>query len=106
MTVVDAPYIHQVNVRYCKCARSDHSNNLQQLLRNYWWPVSVTTPGTCVTFPTLEMFRLLNVIGNLNVHDFVKSLERATDTTASTGLDWLPVSSSLCVPYTRWLMRG
>jgi hypothetical protein len=38
------------------------------------------------------MFRLLNVVGNLNVHDFIKSLERGTNSTASTGLDWLPVS--------------
>ncbi|KAJ7264739.1 hypothetical protein C8J57DRAFT_1450655 [Mycena rebaudengoi] len=90
MTVVDAPYIHQISFRYCKCGRSDYTTNLQQLLRNSWWPATVTSPATCVTFATLEMYRLLNVIGNLNVHDFVKSLERGTDTIASTGLDWLP----------------
>ncbi|KAJ7280544.1 hypothetical protein C8J57DRAFT_1563340 [Mycena rebaudengoi] len=90
MTVVDSPYIHRISFRYCKCSRSDYADNLQQLLRNSWWPATVTSPATCVTFATLEMYRLLNVVGNLNVHDFVKSLERATDSTASTGLDWLP----------------
>ncbi|KAJ7254763.1 hypothetical protein C8J57DRAFT_1656827, partial [Mycena rebaudengoi] len=81
MTVVDSPYIHRISFRYCKCSRSDYADNLQQLLRNSWWPATVTSPATCVTFATLEMYRLLNVVGNLNVHDFVKSLERATDST-------------------------
>ncbi|KAJ7273867.1 hypothetical protein C8J57DRAFT_1434741 [Mycena rebaudengoi] len=76
MTVVDAPYIHRISFRYCKCSRSDYADNLQQLLRNSWWPATVTLPATCITFATLEMYRLLNVVGNLNVHDFVKSLDK------------------------------
>ncbi|KAJ7234341.1 hypothetical protein C8J57DRAFT_1531743 [Mycena rebaudengoi] len=90
MTVLDVPYVHQINFRYCKCARSDTADNLQQLLRNSWWPASVTSPATCAMFATLELYRLLNVIGNLNVHDFIKTLERSTNATASTGMDWLP----------------
>jgi hypothetical protein len=91
MTVLHAPYVHRIHFRYCKCSRSDYADNIQQLLRNSWWPASVTSPATCATFETLEMFRLLNVIGNMNAHDFIKTLERATNATASTGMDWLPV---------------
>jgi hypothetical protein len=91
MTVLDAPYVLRVHFHYCKCSRSDYADNIQQLLRNSWYPASVTSPATCATFETLELYRLLNVTGNMNAHDFVKTLERATNATASTGMDWLPV---------------
>ncbi|KAJ7205080.1 hypothetical protein C8J57DRAFT_1259097 [Mycena rebaudengoi] len=95
MTVLDAPYVHEVHFQYCKCSRLDYANNLQQLLRNSWYPATVTSPGTCTTFETLEMYRLMNVIGNMNAYDFIKTLERVTNTTASTGLDWLPGMGSI-----------
>ncbi|KAJ7050920.1 hypothetical protein C8F01DRAFT_1237590, partial [Mycena amicta] len=38
-------------------------------------------PGTCATLEALEQFRLLQVVGNVNVHDFVGTLERLTDPT-------------------------
>ncbi|KAJ7468418.1 hypothetical protein B0H11DRAFT_2238884 [Mycena galericulata] len=90
MTVIEAPIIHQIRVRYCKCERSDHADNLAQLLRNAWYPASVTDPGTCATFKTLEAYRLYNVVGNMNVNDFIHAMERATDVTAATGIRWLP----------------
>ncbi|KAJ7256429.1 hypothetical protein C8J57DRAFT_1030542, partial [Mycena rebaudengoi] len=90
MTALDMPYIHQINFCYCKCSRSDTADNLQQLLRNSWWPVSVTSPATCATFAMLELYQLLNIVGNLNVHDFIKTLEHCTNVTGSTGMDWLP----------------
>ncbi|KAJ7870131.1 hypothetical protein B0H13DRAFT_1634924 [Mycena leptocephala] len=90
MTVIEAPTIHQVRVRYCSCSKSDNADNLEQLLRNGWYPASVTDPGTCATFKTLEAYRLYNVVGNMNVNDFIHSLERGTDATASTGMAWLP----------------
>ncbi|KAJ7901379.1 hypothetical protein B0H13DRAFT_2515755 [Mycena leptocephala] len=90
MTVIEAPIIHQVQVRYCKCSRADNADNLEQLLRNAWYPASVTDPATCATFKSLEAYRLYNVVGNMNAHDFIHALERATDATASTGMTWLP----------------
>ncbi|KAJ7493142.1 hypothetical protein B0H11DRAFT_1911569 [Mycena galericulata] len=90
MTVIEAPIIHQIRVHYCKCERSDHADNLAQLLRNAWYPASVTDPGTCATFKTLEAYRLYNVVGNMNVNDFIHAMERATDVTAATGIRWLP----------------
>ncbi|KAJ7834491.1 hypothetical protein B0H13DRAFT_2426871 [Mycena leptocephala] len=90
MTVIEAPIIHQIAMRYCKCEKSDDADNLEQLLRNKWYLATVTDPGTCATFRSLEAYRLYNVLGNLNVKDFITSLERATDTTARTGMTWLP----------------
>ncbi|KAF7342705.1 CxC2 domain-containing protein [Mycena sanguinolenta] len=90
MTVMDLPLIHRVKYRYCKCSKSDTANNVQQCLRNKWYPATVTDPGTCATFTTLETFRLQNVVGNINVHDFVTAMERQTNATVSTGMDWVP----------------
>ncbi|KAF7368255.1 CxC2 domain-containing protein [Mycena venus] len=54
-------------------------SNLDQLLKNDWYPGSTVDPATCVTFRVLELFHLLNVVGNINVHDFIGTLERETD---------------------------
>ncbi|KAJ6512421.1 hypothetical protein C8R45DRAFT_1206552 [Mycena sanguinolenta] len=90
LTVIEAPIIHEIRFRYCKCTKSDEADNLQQLLRNAWFPATVTDPGTCATFRTLEAYRMYNVIGNLNVRDFITTLERVTDTSALSGMTWLP----------------
>ncbi|KAJ7073296.1 hypothetical protein B0H15DRAFT_793030 [Mycena belliarum] len=81
MVVMDATFIHNVNYQYCGCDSSDHALNLEQLLRNDWWPATTTDPATCATFASLDLFRLLNVVANVNVHDFVGMLERQTDAT-------------------------
>ncbi|KAJ7709331.1 hypothetical protein B0H16DRAFT_1480957 [Mycena metata] len=49
------------------------------MLRTDWYPSSTVDPATCATFGALELFRILNVIGNITVHDFVGALERQTD---------------------------
>ncbi|KAJ7024551.1 hypothetical protein C8F04DRAFT_1192230, partial [Mycena alexandri] len=66
LTVVHTNGIHQIQYRYCKCKRSDTCNNLQQLHRNHWFPATKTDPDTAVTSQVLDLYRLLNVVGNLN----------------------------------------
>ncbi|KAK6993086.1 CxC2 domain-containing protein [Favolaschia claudopus] len=90
MVVIDAPILHEIRYMYCKCSKSDTADNLEQLLRNAWYPATVTDPGTCATFKTLEAYRLYNVVGNMNVRDFVTSLERISDPSAASGMTWLP----------------
>jgi hypothetical protein len=91
MVVFQHPYIHQIHYRYCDCTKSDQCMPMQQLLRNRWYPATVTDPATCATFTTLETFRLENVTGNMNVRDFVTAMERQTNATGSTGLNRVPV---------------
>ncbi|KAJ7847056.1 hypothetical protein B0H13DRAFT_2362609 [Mycena leptocephala] len=79
MVVMDTQRIHTVHYRYCACDNSDYAQNLEQLLRNGWYPATTVDPATCATFAALELFRLLNVVGNINVHDFVGTLERRTN---------------------------
>ncbi|KAJ7830690.1 hypothetical protein B0H13DRAFT_2371831 [Mycena leptocephala] len=67
MTVIEAPIIHQVKIRFCGCSKSYDADNLEQLMRNAWYPATVTDPKTCATFRSLESYRLYNVAGNLNV---------------------------------------
>ncbi|KAK7052398.1 CxC2 domain-containing protein [Favolaschia claudopus] len=81
MVVMDFPVIHTVKFRYCACDLSDTANNLQQLLRNGWYPATTIDPGTCATIQTLRTFRLQNAVGNLTVHDLVRIMERCTDAT-------------------------
>ena len=78
MVVLDTQHIHTVCFRYCGCDASDHAMNLEQLLRNGWYPATVVDPATCATFACLDHFRLLNVVGNITVHDFMGTLERQT----------------------------
>ncbi|KAJ7020541.1 hypothetical protein C8F04DRAFT_974156, partial [Mycena alexandri] len=90
MTVLGYPYVHRVQYRYCGCHKSDTTPPLQQLLRNKCYPATTIDPATCTTFATLETFRLENVVGNMNVSDFVTSMERQTNATGSTGMNRVP----------------
>ncbi|KAJ7724030.1 hypothetical protein B0H16DRAFT_1333756 [Mycena metata] len=91
MVVMDTEVIQTVSYRYCGCDTADHANNLEQLLRNGWFPATMVDPDTCGTFSALETFWTLNVVGNINAHDFVGAMERQTD---PCQVDTVPVSSS------------
>ncbi|KAJ7182634.1 hypothetical protein C8R43DRAFT_1116267 [Mycena crocata] len=91
MVVIDTTGVHSVHFHYCGCRRGGKTaNELEQLMRGGWYPASLTDPGTCATFNVLDLFRLLNVVGNLNVHDFIRSLERRTDGLTASGMRWMP----------------
>ncbi|KAJ6488281.1 hypothetical protein C8R47DRAFT_1071998 [Mycena vitilis] len=87
LVVMDVNIIHTIKYRFCGCDRSDTSNNLRQILRNAWYPGSTVDPDTCATFKSLDFFRLLNVIGNVNAQDFVRTLEHNTNAMGFGGLD-------------------
>ncbi|KIY60804.1 hypothetical protein CYLTODRAFT_482795, partial [Cylindrobasidium torrendii FP15055 ss-10] len=65
-----------------------HTNGIhRQCMRSGWYPSSWTAPETVATFRCLRRFCLLNVVGNVNVRDFVTTLERTTNPWA---IAWLP----------------
>ncbi|KAJ6455126.1 hypothetical protein C8R47DRAFT_996907, partial [Mycena vitilis] len=88
--------IHSVTFRYCTCDRNRQTVNgtLGQLFSNTWYPATTVDPETCATIEVLEQFWLFSVVGNVNVQDFVRALERKMD----------PLQMS-CVPY-GYLLRG
>ncbi|KAJ7615082.1 hypothetical protein DFH06DRAFT_1013756 [Mycena polygramma] len=83
MVVMDVTGIHTITFCYCGCEKSQRAPNgeIGQLLGDGWYPATTVDPETCATLEALETFRLLNVIGNITVHDFVSTLERKTDPT-------------------------
>ncbi|KAJ6558636.1 hypothetical protein DFH09DRAFT_1248185 [Mycena vulgaris] len=86
MVVIDTTGIHSVKFRYCACDRGRSLDNLTQLMRNGWYPATLTDPATCATFNVLDMFRLLTVTGNVNARDFMTTLERRTDALGASGM--------------------
>ncbi|KAJ7582425.1 hypothetical protein C8J56DRAFT_894335 [Mycena floridula] len=44
-----------------------------------WCSSTMVNPQTCATFDCLDQFHTMNVVGNMNVQDFVMSLEMLTD---------------------------
>ncbi|TRM64737.1 hypothetical protein BD626DRAFT_400204 [Schizophyllum amplum] len=75
MTVIAPTHICRLKVRYCACSRGLLASNVQQLLREQWYPATVLEPSTCALFSTLDHFALLTVVANTNVRDFVTSLQ-------------------------------
>jgi hypothetical protein len=92
MVVMHTNGIHTIEFEYCGCDKSARTNNLGQLLENGWYPATTIDPETCATVQCLETFRLLNVVGNVKVHDYVGTLERLTDPLHLAGL---PVRSAI-----------
>jgi hypothetical protein len=102
MVVMDTQAIHTVHFRYCACDNSDHAGNLEQLLRNGWYPATTVDPATCATFAALDLYRLLNVVGNINVHDFVGTLERRT---SASQVNSVPVSEGIYIGKRRRILN-
>ncbi|KAJ7768842.1 hypothetical protein B0H16DRAFT_1452770 [Mycena metata] len=90
LVVLDTTGVHEIKYRQCGCARAETLNPVKELVRNAWYPASATNPDTCATLKALDMFRVLNVIGNVNAHDFVTALERLTDGLAAAGMTKIP----------------
>ncbi|KAI4517218.1 hypothetical protein K525DRAFT_211399 [Schizophyllum commune Loenen D] len=78
MVVVDE-ILHTIRYRYCSCRGLRSLNSVRQLLRNQWFPATVTDPETCITFKALDTFRLASVHANVNVNNWLKALEERTD---------------------------
>ncbi|KAJ7698905.1 hypothetical protein B0H17DRAFT_1158229 [Mycena rosella] len=80
--VIDLTGIHTVNVRFCECdARIKHR---QQLMRVQWWLASVKKPQTCATFAVIRLFQIMNCLGKIAAHDFMRSLELLTNNNGLT----------------------
>ncbi|KAF8122736.1 hypothetical protein K438DRAFT_1603507 [Mycena galopus ATCC 62051] len=81
MVVMDVTGIHTIHMRFCGCEKATRVplGTVGQLLANGWYPATTVDPQTCATLEALEFYRMLSVVGNLNVHDFVGSLERKMD---------------------------
>ncbi len=69
---------HRVTVDYCNCD-NELVPGYQQLLREKWFPATLTRPQTVFTFDCLEMFHELTLQGKTNLYDYYHSLLRRFD---------------------------
>lgn len=75
--VIDVTGIHGVKVFFCACdGRIEH---WQQMMRVCWWPASVLNPRTGTMFAVMWLFQIMNCLGKVSAHDFLRSLELLTN---------------------------
>ncbi|KAJ6475387.1 hypothetical protein C8R45DRAFT_1102680 [Mycena sanguinolenta] len=60
--VIDVTGIHHVKVNFC-----------------HWWPATVRGPRTCATFSVVRLFQIMNCLGKISAHDYLRSLELLTN---------------------------
>ncbi|KAJ7738538.1 hypothetical protein DFH07DRAFT_870534 [Mycena maculata] len=80
--LIDLNGIHKINVRFCEC--DSKILHWQQLMRVQWWPATVRDPQTCTTFVVVQLFQMMDCLGKISAHDFMRSLEFLTN---NDGLD-------------------
>ncbi|KAJ7810476.1 hypothetical protein B0H13DRAFT_2243448 [Mycena leptocephala] len=80
--LIDVTGVHTVAMSYCLCDSSIEKR--QQLMRVCWWPATARDPKTCATFPVVRLFQIMNCLGKVSAHDFLRSLELLTN---NDGLD-------------------
>ncbi|KAJ6602999.1 hypothetical protein B0H10DRAFT_2079964 [Mycena sp. CBHHK59/15] len=80
--VIDLTGIHEVAVDLCLC--DSRIERWQQLMRVCWWPATAREPNTCATFAVVRLFQIMNCLGKVSAHDFLRSLELLTN---NDGLD-------------------
>lgn len=78
-TVIHVNGIHNIPIDFCNCELGHGVPYHIQLLRWRLWPATCTNPQTATTFEALDLFTRLSVLGRLNVYDFYRALEAATD---------------------------
>jgi hypothetical protein len=84
--VIDMTGIHNIDVTFCQC--DGNIKKRQQLMRVCWWPATARDPQTCMTFGVVRLFQILNCLGKVSAHDFLRSLELLTN---NDGLNPPPV---------------
>ena len=76
--VFDTSGPHFITVNYCNCG-DEPLNNRTQLLREKWFPATLSRPQTVFTFDCLETFHELTLQGKTSLYDYYNSLLRRFD---------------------------
>lgn len=77
--MLDISGVHEVETRFCACTESSRIDDWQQMYRTGWYPATSAQPQTCATLEVLGFYRLLKVVANCSVRDFVSVLEALTN---------------------------
>ncbi|KAJ7717054.1 hypothetical protein B0H16DRAFT_1316196 [Mycena metata] len=81
--IIDVTGVHYVRLNFCECdACIAHRQQSSQVLfrLHYIYPThDVKNPQTCAMFAVVRMFQILNCLGKVSAHDFVRTLELLTN---------------------------
>jgi hypothetical protein len=106
--IFDISGLHHLTIDYCQCGNEPLSSWVQ-LLRERWFPATLSRPQTVFTFDCLETFLELTLQGKTNVYDYYHTLLRRSDNAnlstpvvrQFTFLSSPPVLISIIVPISR-----
>lgn len=76
--IFDTSGPHSITIDYCQCG-DETSSNWTQLLREQWFPATLSRPQTVFTFDCLETFHELTLQGKTNLYDYYHTLLRRSD---------------------------
>jgi hypothetical protein len=76
--VFDLSGFHNVSINYCLC-RDEPLPFWTQLLREGWFPATLSRPQTVFSFDCLETFHELTLQGKTNLYDYYNTLLRRSD---------------------------
>ena len=77
-TVFDLSGPHSIAIDYCDCV-NDPLPTWTQLLREGWFPATLSRPQTVFTFDCLETYHELTLQGKTSLYDFYYTLIRRSD---------------------------
>ncbi|VDC04364.1 unnamed protein product [Peniophora sp. CBMAI 1063] len=103
-TVIHTNGIHKIPVDFCKCELGRDIPNHIQLMRWRLWPATCENPRTATTFEALDLFTRLSVLGRLNIYDFHRALEAATDGAMLKGIACVRQQLSDCARQFRHIL--
>ncbi|KAF9538808.1 hypothetical protein CPC08DRAFT_807184, partial [Agrocybe pediades] len=79
----DITGVHFLSLDYCGCGYQSSSTSSDQhyvqLLREKWFPATLSRPQTVFTFECLELFHELTLQGKTNLYDYYHTLLRRFD---------------------------
>lgn len=78
-TIIHTNGIHRIPVDFCGCEKGVAVPWHIQLMRLRLWPATCVNPQTATTHEALDQFTRLSLLGRLNVYDYYRALESATD---------------------------
>ena len=78
--------IHIINLVFCSCSHaSEHSSQVQQLLRRRLLLATTIDPSTACTFQLLCAAHVLSVQSKLSLYNYYLAIENLTDATRMSG---------------------
>lgn len=71
--------VHELPLDFCLCDKGEKVPPNIQLMRSRYWPATCEKPRSATTYEACDQFTRLSLLGRLNIYDYSRALEAATD---------------------------